>query len=507
MKKEIPFYPPLVALFPTLSVYSANLAYVPFSHLPRVLGTVLGATLLLWLFLGLVLRNAARGAAAAAVFTLCFFGFSWFVGVLPFAPDDNAPLAIWGSVCAVLMGLAAWKATWVRPLNVLSTFLVLMALGQVGLGHYRAARLNANHARADTSGKGGTDSRPDIFYIVLDGYGRSDALKSALGFSNDPFIAGLRQRGFFVADGSHANYCQTELSLASSLNMEFIPKLVPDAKPEMSDRGPLAARIDDNQLARTLRAKGYRFVSVTTGFPPVLFTKADLRLQDRSGRTMIESALLQMTPLATSKGAVESMYDQRRVGLLAAFDNLASLTEPTPSTRLVVAHILAPHPPFVFGPNGENRRYKGPYGFWDASDYLMYVGSKADYRRGYSEQAEFIGKKVLETIDQLIKDGRKPVIVIQGDHGSKVGLDQNSLEKTDIHECFPILNAYLVPDSVRKDLRPDITPVNTFRVLLRNLFGDDLKPLPDRSYYSGYATPYNFTDVTARLGAKPRPAP
>ncbi len=65
--------------------------------------------------------------------------------------------------------------------------------------------------------------KPDIYYIILDGYGRGDVLKSVYGFDNEKFYNELENRGFFIARKSNANYAQTTLfSLASSLNMEYL---------------------------------------------------------------------------------------------------------------------------------------------------------------------------------------------------------------------------------------------------------------------------------------------
>jgi hypothetical protein len=68
-----------------------------------------------------------------------------------------------------------------------------------------------------------------------------------------------------------------------------------------------------------------------------------------------------------------------------------------------------------------------------------------------------------------------------------------------VNEVFPILAAYRVPDDIRKSLYPSITPVNSFRIVLSALFGEDLPKLPDRSYYSTWEKPTAFTDITAEL--------
>jgi hypothetical protein len=58
------------------------------------------------------------------------------------------------------------------------------------------------------------------------------------------------------------------------------------------------------------------------------------------------------------------------------------------------------------------------------------------------------------------------------------------------------LNAYCVPETCRRRLYPEITPVNSFRLLFDGLFGDHLEPLPERQFFSWYDRPYGLQDVT-----------
>lgn len=49
----------------------------------------------------------------------------------------------------------------------------------------------------------------DIYYIVVDGYGREDILGDIYGFDNSEFITFLDEEGFYVAEESKSNYIQT----------------------------------------------------------------------------------------------------------------------------------------------------------------------------------------------------------------------------------------------------------------------------------------------------------
>ena len=84
---------------------------------------------------------------------------------------------------------------------------------------------------------------PDIYYIILDGYGRSDVLKNEYGYDNSDFLNALRDLGFTVSECSQSNYAQTQMSLASSLNFNYIDVLSDRFVPGSDDRTGLD-RID-----------------------------------------------------------------------------------------------------------------------------------------------------------------------------------------------------------------------------------------------------------------------
>jgi len=497
LKKTRPFFPPLAAAFPVLSVYSANLSIVPLSDLWRPLLAAVGIGILVWALLTLLYRNVEKGAAAAIVWIAAIFAFHRFTGAFGPYADPSLTLECWATAALILGHLAATQWRWPGLLNLLASFLILAAIGQIAVGLARQPLVTGAASQAHTAT---ARERPDVFYIILDGYGRSDALKRALDYDNTWFVEELRKRGFYVAGNARANYCQTELSLSSSLNMEFLPRLLPNVPASTTDRSAFDTLITDNAVAKYFRAQGYATIAVTSGFPAVRFPKADLWIEGPEKGSILESTLLQMTPAALNNTFYQSMFEARRKELKAALKNLGDLATPTSRPRFVFAHILAPHPPFVFDAKGNAIPHHGSYGFWDASDYMTYVGSRESYRQGYIGQAEFLSHEILREIDRLLAaPGRKPVVIVQGDHGSKLGLDQNSLAKTDIYECFPNLNAYFLPDAVKKRLYPGITPVNSFRLLLDGLFEEKLPVLPDRSWYSTFVNPLQFTEVTDKL--------
>ena len=134
---------------------------------------------------------------------------------------------------------------------------------------------------------------------------------------------------------------------------------------------------------------------------------------------------------------------------------------------------------------------------------LMYQGFTSDphvYIRGYRDQAIYITRRIEQVIDQILaRSPEPPLVILQGDHGSGLRLVPESKEKSDLHERMSILNAYYFPDRNYQALYPEITPVNSFRVVLNTYFGAGLKLLPDRNYFSTWSHPLEFMDVTSAI--------
>ncbi|HVT13496.1 MAG TPA: sulfatase-like hydrolase/transferase [Fimbriimonadaceae bacterium] len=502
LRKPKPYYPIFIAAFPVVAVYSLNLAMVPLGDIWRPLAISVGGVVSLCLVLSLLMRSVAKGAALGA---LVFVLFATFGSIMRYTGPIVLEIAD-----ALVIGFALYRlirhkgnlAHWTRVANFGATVLIVLPLAQIvvrkphrGADAYLHVSLPV-HATAST-----VASRPDIFFIIVDGYGREDQLQRVMSYSNQPFVQQLRSRGFYVADQSHSNYVQTQLSLTATLNLSFLqdyPKTFPR---DSDDRSVLLDGMDRSFIAAYLKRLGYAYISVTSGFNEVKFDSADVTYSGALSLTMIEDALVQLTPVTVVDQPITSLYDDRRKSLRGAFANLKYLATPAGGPRFVVAHILAPHPPFVFKPDGEDFRQALPFGFWDGSHYMSVGGTPDMYRTGYVNQVQYLNSQLLQIVDALVAKagGKKPVIIIEGDHGSKLGLDQEIVEKTDLHEAFSNFMAFFVPDSVKALLYPKITSFNTFRALLDGLFGEKLPMLPDRSFYSPFSMPYRFTEVTDRV--------
>lgn len=498
MKTPVAYYPALIALYPALAVYAANMSLWSFSEIALPSIVSLGIVAVLWLISGLLTRSSNRGALIASALVACFFLFR----------TVDAWMGLWGWIFVTVVALTAsawrWKSLILptRFLNAASVVLIVLSLGTIIQTSYRIQRsVSSNHARTALAATTQSPERlPDVFYIILDGYGRADELERNFGIDNQPFLKKLEDSGFIVCNESYANYCQTEISLASSLNMGYIEDFFQPSKNPIVDRAVLDQSIDESTVAKEFKERGYVYVGITTGFPALEFKSADITLPREQQHMLLSATLIQMTPLRASGRIIMSQFDERRQMLRSGIDALGSLARRGPRPRFVVAHILAPHPPFVFGPNGEEKRPKTQFAYADGSHFFDNGGTGQGYREGYRDQIQWLNKVLIPELDAILEVKPTPIVVLQGDHGSKLKLDQESASRSDLKEVFGNLMAVRVPESMRERIPMNLTPVNLFRILLGRLFGIDLPMLANRSFYSRWTQPLEFADVTDKLG-------
>ena len=520
MKRRVIFHPLLFAAAPVLYLCVTNLEQIPLQEGIILSLEVILATVVLWAGLGFLFRR--RWDKAACFTSLIVFTFLGYARIFysPGKLDSLVKLVIW---LGLLVLVAYFLRRSRRDLQQLTSFLNVVSLAWVIViittGLYAVLVYSRETtARANTysfawqqemteslvsAEPSVSEPLPDIYYIILDGYGRADVLQEMYNFDNSAFKEFLKQTGFYVADRSISNYGQTALSNASALNFVYLDDLAQQMTAESGNRLPLDTMIKSNHVMQFLRQRGYRIATFPAGYSFTdISTNIDQRMEPSGSLTALQLELLKLTPLPSLSRLLSnySLVDVHRERILYALEHLSEATTVDAPT-FVFAHVLAPHPPFVFGANGEPTASDPLAVPLDGSWFTARYGREA-YLEGYRAQVTFVTDRLRVTLNQILAAARRPtIIVIQGDHGPGSMVDWENPQNTNFRERMSILNAYYFPDHNYASLYPSISPVNTFRVILRDYFGVNLPLLKDRSFFSGMARPYDFLDVTDQITA------
>ena len=510
---ETPFFFLIIGIFPVISLYGHNVTEMNASTIlrPLLVCAVLAGSIFLITLAALRSPHQAAFITGVSLILLLSFGHVYSLikseQIAGIIVGRRRYLLLAYALCLLLSIFFALRfrkqlVNLTVIFNVFALVLLVVPTYQIIDYHIRNAaslfRQSGQRVLASPSEEArGSTQNPDVYYIILDMYTRHDYLERDYAYDNQPFLNTLTSMGFYVATCARSNYSQTQVSLTSSLNMDYIENLG-NFPENSSDRTGLNERIEDSAVRGFLESRGYKTVSLSA-YEPLRIESAGVYIstdpQDLSNASIVpvinpfEVMLIKgsILELLTSHPTLSQLQVIRDINYpyathirqqLFILDELTRIPD-IPGPKFVFVHIQVPHPPFVFGANGEIVENPPPF-----PDDARNPTPKERNSQLYRDQVAFINQKILETLPEIVeKSDNPPVIVLQGDHGFTA------------ENRFAILSAYYLPDGQYQGFYPNISPVNSFRLIFNQLFDTSYDVLPDQTYYSSHKLPYRYTPV------------
>lgn len=479
--------PLLIAISPAIHIFVLNSCEIPKLHLLFALTFIAIATLLLFLSSSLLYKSFFKGALVTNALILLFYGSA------PIIHNIFIPISKYFFNFTII-GIRVLRIKYMLPVLILITLffihryitkiksdfflriLILPLLIFIGIscakflfanttGTIEMQRYNQSNERfrsnvlTQLSTHATTEKHPDIYFIILDCYTSQEYYQKVCNFDNRPFLNQLKQRGFCIPEKTHSNYEGTVYSLASILNMDYLPN--------KKNQRLLSHMWEHNNVAFFLKKLGY----MTMDF----YRSSQLPIKKSRWHTQLFHELYSFcfnyfsmgryflehwTPLyPLTSSYTEKVVRKRIESKLSLLRDAIQLKSP----KFIYAHFLIPHPPHVFDRNGNP---------------LTVDTSMPDLERlhyGHVEGTKFINKEIIKIIDLILKQSKTPpIIILQGDHGYDYTCSGKLL--------YQILNSYYLPHGGEKKLYPSITPVNSFRVIFNHYFGTQLPLLKDKAH-------------------------
>jgi len=333
---------------------------------------------------------------------------------------------------------------------------------------------------------------PDIYVFALDGYARSDVLRSAYAYNNQAFEESMKKLGFEIADQSRANYPQAELSLASLLNMDYLPALIDsDQEREHAGMQHVFALYHNNRLFSIVRDRGYevkvfspgleslepRSSEVTRLTPPGAFGEFEMVLIDRT----VASRIFQAYYYWRYDNPAYWRYAFRRARILYMFDEMPRLAqEQVERPRLIYAPMLVPEPPYLFTRDGGRAQ---PFGPGSLANDTAFRGRESEYRAAYLDQVHFVNKKLIETAGKIIDTSKRPVVVlILSSRGAPPSLDGQPDTAAERFDTLLMARFPTPSTDPSTQFRDDLSLVNVFGTTLNRAFGANAPLHPDETF-------------------------
>lgn len=468
-----------------LRVVAANLPFLDFALLSCV---VFSGTIIFFYTAKYFIGDRVKAGIITSLILTPFLLHKYFVeginGLSPI-PINGGHIRLTFFIVGPICLLYILKAK--RRFNRANAFLNIMAIvsllsnmydGGTGIYHIKLlqsglqASIKAGNSLLEASEGSTLPTFPDIYYIIADAHTSSGSLQRFWNYDESLFLSQLHDKGFYVASESHSNYNFTYFTLAAALNMDYVSNHSSAVTLHIDLQALYGEKlIKESSVVKLLADRGYIIenLSLFDLGPIQRFYSGNVFLPDIKRvwsvffeRTMTLPGFARFSFGITQKD-LKSINDR----IIARLKEFPKQSRSQPA--FVYAHLQMPHSPYFCDANGKQLDWD-TLSNKDKSQYLQYL--------------IYTDKVLIQLVDAILANSRRPpIIILQGDHGSRLlsGIEGE-------FENFTILNAYYLPDGGDKLLYKSISPVNTFRVIFNKYLGGDFKLLDDREVKS--PTPY-----------------
>ena len=526
--KSKKIHPLLVAIFPILIIYSQNIGRMEIGELFLPVIIIVGLTIGLYYFLKSILKNENKSAIIVTLILITLFSYGHIYYLLNDVMIDEFDigrnrylipafgLALGISIFFIIRARRVFdNATSI--LNVISIVFIIVAISNVALvgaeiiSCDKCSNQELFYETRDFSGYfephkfliSENEKLPDVYYLILDEYARNDALLEYHEFDNTEFTEFLQDKGFHVAKNSFANYPMSVQSIPATMNLQYINFLADEIGSEVRNYKPLNEKdyglYANNQVIKNFKEMGYKIVTFNT-FALHLHENslADLTVCHRNIH-FLDNRLVDTLARTTMFGYFIERWseDEMRQVTLCAFENFGTAGNVFDKPVFVWAHIMTPHPPWIFGPNGEEITPGKPLLITDNPEFR---DSGWEPKIQYVQQVQFANKKIISIVEEILEKDSHSIIIIQGDHGTAWDIRSNEWvepSKEDVYQRLRNFDAIYFPDEEkRENLDNKRTLINTFRTIFNAYYGSDYELLENKAYWSYNAKPYDYKDVS-----------
>ncbi len=316
---------------------------------------------------------------------------------------------------------------------------------------------------------------PDIFFMVVDEYTSSKALKKYFNFDNSQLDSSLLNAGFFISTNSQSNYNATLLSMGSTFNLQYFNRDI-EKKPNNTFRLLQDSYSYKNSLLPELLEKnGYDIVNLSLSdiknhpitAEPLFKEYANLAMDHstlwgRIRKDIFWNIIVRWPGYRKTRPADKDFINRNNINYT---NFLGELRKETDKPKFVISHVLIPHRPAFVDRNGRPRMVSDE-DFIDKNHDDLYL-----------EQVIYVNTWINSLAKAATTTARtRPlVLIIEGDHGNRYAEWGRAIRE----KQFMNLNTYYFSDKDYSMLYDSISPVNSFRVVLNKYFQAGLPLLKD----------------------------
>ena len=430
---------------------------------------IVSVSIIIWIVIRKIIKNSNKAALITGVGVVFFFYFGYVQDALNGILVSNIPvnktsiLVPISIIIFIILTIYFIKSknnfeSIIKIANVVSITLILVVCVQFII--------------PDASAE-----KPNVYHIILDEYTDNEILTKKFGYNNEKFLEFLNNNGFYMHDKLFSTFGGTVKELNVIFNMEYPKKLGWMSEDYES--------LNNNKVMSIFSNQNYSIIETNSMMRWKNFSDVDTKLCYDTN--FINSEFLdQVLGKSIIRYFLEKyQQDTRRDTVRCTFDVLNEITLKIDGPKYVFSHVYVPHPPFLFGPNGENV----------IPDHREISGLQSwEDPQGYVNQLIYATNEITVVIKNIVKNDPNAIVIVQGDTGTLTGTDISKKTMKEIYQAHSIHYAVRIPDVEDSDY---MIPVNTYRVIFNNYFNMNYDYLEYHSYLVD--NDGNVEDITKKL--------
>jgi len=467
--KNFIIFPFLLAFFPAWTIILKNYEQLIIQDIIITLIIIL-LSVLIWIGIKKIIKNENKASLITGIGIGFFFYFGYIQdalkGIIIFEVPVNKTSILFMisliifviSIIYLVKSKRSFEST-VKIANIITITLILVVVVPIFIP--------ASFAE-----------KPNVYHIILDEYTDNEILLKNFNYDNSNFIEFLNKNGFHIPEKMFSSYASTPLELDMILNMNY-----PITKGWASEN---YQSMNKNSVMSIFSEQGYEIIETNSMMRYKNFSNVDTKLCYDT--KFINSEFLdQLLSKSIIRYFLEKhQEDSRRDTIKCTFDELNKISSGSKKPFYIFSHMYVPHPPFLFGPNGEHispdRRDISGLQSWENQD-------------GYTNQLIFATKQISIVVENIIQNDPDAIIILQGDTGTLTGTNQLSTKSfDDVYQEHSILYAIRISDS--NDLEYAL-PINTYRIIFNSIFNVEYEYLEEKNYT--FDSKGNIQDITKKL--------
>lgn len=466
-----------VAFYPCLFLYARNCDEVPASSMIPFLLVFTLTGLLIFGFVSIFLRNAARSALFTDLALLVVINFSLLsdavVRLIPFFHPRYQLVLLFLLLAALLLLLIKKK-----PALHTLCLLVLIAFGSMSVVNLamaiptlisggRVSEAPVQEAQEPMLSFG--ENRPNVYFFLFDEYGGYENLLYYYDYDNSAFLTEMEARGFNVSrESRNSEAVETVTIVPNLLNLNY----------HVNRWSPYPEKLrllDNTYMTQLFQSNGYQVQLVNH---VDFFGKTGIHVLTKNQTRRTISEILMRNSLFFKFDTCRKLLDDfftidYGANYRQSLDNamemgLRSWETAQSAPTLTLGYLQFPHSPTMVGPNGEALPYEEG---WNWRKHSLYLG-----------QVEYANKYILELSDTLLQKDPDALIILMSDHGNRYAIHMVQLEEWSDYDptvhnpCMQnILNCvYYQGKSFPIEGE---TGINTLRMMFREVLDADLPPV------------------------------